>query len=291
MLLNVPSLANVSVSADWVEVSCLFGRDAVISRAELTAALTAEEYNDDEADSIIEDSFGEIDRRRIILGGFHPVGVEGTRVIRLCDWRESLSYSFMLLLATNSFHRSMRIRDEERATPSKLFERLTAVALKKYLRRSVNIGSPREGRMAANLREALDFLCKASNEEIYERPEIHNHAQDEGVDVVAWNPLDCRSGQLVLLAQCTIERDWINSGVKLDLATWEKIMNFATPPHKALAFPHVCSSQWKIHTTRCGILFDRLRIASLFPMTSGSYLRARIEEWSIQQIDRLEWFT
>jgi hypothetical protein len=291
MLLNVPSLANVSVEADWVEVSCLFGRDATISREELTAALTAEEYDDDEADSIIEDSFGEIDRRRIILGDFYPVCVDRTRVVRLCEWKESLSYSFMLLLATNSFHKSMKIRDEERATPSKLFERLTAVALKNYLRRSINIGSPRDGRMAANLKAALVFFCKVSNERIWERPEIHDHAQDEGVDVIAWSPLDSRSGQLILLTQCTIERDWVKSGVKLDLATWEKIMNFATPPHKAMAFPHVCSSQWKQHTTRCGMLFDRLRIASLFPMTSERYLRAKIIGWATQQISRLEWFT
>jgi hypothetical protein len=268
----------------------LFGRDATISRAELTAALAAEEYDDDETDSIIENAFGEIDRRRIILGNLHPIGVNGTRVLRLCDWKESLSYSFMLLLATNSFHKSMRIRDEERATPSKLFERLTTLALKNYLRRSINIGSPRAGRMAANLKEALGFFCKVSNEKMWEPPEIHDHAQDEGVDVIAWSPPDARSGQLVLLAQCTIERDWVRSGVKLDLATWEKIMNFATPPHKALAFPHVCSSQWKQHTTRCGILFDRLRIVSLYPMTSTRYLRAAIMDWSTQQKNRLEWF-
>ena len=76
-----------------------------------------------------------------------------------------------------------------------------------------------------------------------EYPEIAENAKDEDVDVIAWRPIDSRSGQIILLIQCTIERDWRRSAAKIDYEIWKNIMNLATPPRKGFGFP---ASMWII---------------------------------------------
>ena len=125
---------------------------------------------------------------------------------------------------------------------------------------------------------------------IRDKPEFTHYAKDEGVDVIGWKPIDGRAGQLILLTQCTIEKKWSDSTQKIDLDTWANIVNFTTKPQKALAFPYVCHSQWKTLSTKGGILLDRLRLVSLFPMVSTLYLRKKITNWSTLQIGCLNWF-
>ena len=288
MLLEAPSLPNANIQADWAEASCLLGNDTSVSRAEFEIALT--EFGYDNSELVIGNIWAEIGWRKSVIPKYYPIDIHYNRIERNRSWQNILSYSFMLLLSTSSFYESTKLRQREQGTLSKLFERLATAALKRYLTRSINIGSPREGRMPRSLFQSLELFCDFSNEVMRERPEITHYAKDEGVDVIAWNPIDVRSGQVVLLIQCTIEKNWPRSTNKINLDTWKNIVNFAATPSKALAFPYVCRSQWKNWSTRGGILFDRLRLASFFPMTSRIYLRKKTSEWCERQISRLRWF-
>lgn len=288
MLLEVPSLPDANVQADWAEASCLFGDDASISRANFEIALSESGYNNSE--EIINNIWAETDWRKNIIPDYYPFNILYGRIEKRKNWEEVLPYSFMLLLSTNFFYESTKNRKRELRTSSKLFERLTAVALKKYLSRSINIGSPREGRMPRSLKQSIQIFCNLSNEALRRKPEITHYAKDEGVDVIAWSPIDSRSGQIILLTQCTVEKNWTKSTDKINLDTWRNIVNFTAIPQKALAFPYVCHAQWKNWSTRGGILFDRLRLVSLFPMTSTIYLRKPITNWCTSQISRLKWF-
>lgn len=288
MLLEVPSIPNANIQGDWAEASCLLGSDASISRAEFEIALT--EFGYDNSELLIDNIWAEIGWRKSVIPKYYPIDIHYGRIERNCSWQDILPYSFMLLLSTSSFYESTKLRQMEQQTLSKLFERLATVAMKRYLRRSINIGSPREGRMPRSLRQSLQLFCDFSNEVMSDKPEIRHYAKDEGTDIIAWNPIDARSGQLVMLVQCTIEKNWPRSTDKININTWKNIVNFAATPCKALAFPYVSRSQWKIWSTRGGVLFDRLRLTSFFPMTSTIYLRKEISEWCERQISRLRWF-
>jgi len=291
MLLKVPSkLPNVGMQADWIEASCLFGHDVTVTRSEVNVALeSSTDYQEDEINSIIEDAFGEISRRGNILKE-HPMKVDRNKIGRLASWEDTPAYSFMLLLATNHFYTRTRITNENRGTPAKLFEGLATAALNKYLPAAINIGWPRKG-MPESLKECLELFSAISNEMMRGHPEIADYAKDEDVNIIAWSPIDSRSGQVMLLVQCTIEKDWRKSASKIDFETWRNIMNFATPPRKALAFPQVGGlSQWKYQSSKSGILFDRLRLAYLFPAASTTCLKRKILDWSLSQRSNLRWF-
>jgi hypothetical protein len=279
------------MQADWIETSCLFGRDISVSKPDVSVALeNSGDFDEGQIARIIEDAFAEINRRKNILAKNFAFEVDQNKIRRLGHWWEFPAYSFMLLLSTNYFDEHTKLTNENRGTPAKLFEGLTTLALNKYLPAAINIGWPRLT-TPKDLSEALDFFCRISKERMREEPEIADQAKDEDVDVIAWSPIDSRPGQVILLVQCTIEKDWRKSGSKIDIATWKNIMNFTTPPRKALAFPQVCGlAQWKYQSTKCGILFDRLRLASLFPADKTICLSGRIIEWSIKQAENLRWF-
>lgn len=288
MLLEATSLPNANIQADWAEASCLLGSDTSVSQAEIEIALT--EFGCDNSELVIGNIWAEIGWRKSVIPKYYPIDIHYNRIERNRSWQNILPYSFMLLLSTRSFYESTKLRQREQGNLSKLFERLATVAMKKYLRKSINIGSPREGRMPRSLHQSLQLFCDFSNEVMREKPEIRHYAKDEGVDIIAWNPIDVRPGQLIVLVQCTIEKNWPRSTDKININTWKNIVNFAVTPCKALAFPYVCRSQWKNWSTRGGVLFDRLRLTSFFPMVSTKRLRKKIGEWSGKQISRLRWF-
>lgn len=288
MLLEVPSLPTANIQADWVELSCLLGNDESISRAEMESALS--QLGHDDPEPIINNIWGEIGWRKSVIPEHYPIDVHYNSIQRNRSWQDILSYSFMLLLATNSFYESTKLINKDKRTVSKLFERLATVAMKRYLMQSINIGSPREGRMPKSLYQSLQLFCDFTKETMRVKPEIRHYAKDEGVDVIAWNPVDNRPGQLIMLVQCTIEKKWYRSTEKINVDTWKNIVNFVANPCKALAFPYVCSSQWKEFSTRGGVLFDRLRLTLFFPMTSTLYLRKRIIDWCEKQKKGLRWF-
>lgn len=116
------------------------------------------------------------------------------------------------------------------------------------------------------------------------------YAKDGGVDVVAWRPFpDGRSGFPVLLAQCTLERDYAHKASDVDVRVWSGWLALDVDPATALAIPDVVAAgeDWNALAART-IVLDRLRLASLL---AGSELErpplAQVRTWARQQINQI----
>lgn len=287
-MLEVPSLPDAEVQTDWAEMSLLFSSDNTISRSDFVTAL--EESGHEDPEPIIGNIWHETQWRQASLPELYPIDVKHSRLIRKTDWDSSLSYSFMLLIARHSFYESTKINNRTRREPAKLFERLVSVSLKEYLGWSLNIGVPREGVFKKKtFRQGLHFLSEICKEELSDPMVLRRNAKDEGLDVIAWKPIDQRSGQTIILTQCTIGDDWQSKTGEIVIETWNNIVNFAATPIKALAFPVVYHDQWNYWSRKGGILFDRLRLASLFPKHT-SYLHGAIKSWCTLQVNNLDIF-
>jgi len=287
-MLEVPSLPNAEIQADWAEMSVLFSGGNTISRSDFETAL--EESGHSNPDYILGNIWQEVGWRQSTLPELHPIYVTQSSLIKKLQWHQSLPYSFMLLLARNYFYESTKLNRYTRSLPSKLFERLVSVSLKEYLGRSLNIGWPRKGIFKQKtFKESIIYFTNLSNEDISIPIRTRRKAKDEGADVIAWRPIDQRSGQAIIVAQCTIEKNWHNSVGKVNLDTWQNIVDFAIKPMKALAFPAVYHDQWNFWSKQGGILLDRLRLSLLFPKNSA-YLYASLKNWSENQIVNLQKF-
>jgi hypothetical protein len=89
--------------------------------------------------------------------------------------------------------------------------------------------------------------------------------KDGGVDVVAWRPFpDGRSGFPVLLAQCTLEKDFAHKAADIELRLWSGWLAMDVDPATALAIPDVvpAGEEWNRLAARTVVL-DRIRLASL----------------------------
>lgn len=116
------------------------------------------------------------------------------------------------------------------------------------------------------------------------------YTKDGGVDVVAWRPFpDGRSGFPVMLAQVTIEKDYVHKARDVDIRIWSGWLALDHDPSTALAIPEVVASgeDWRSLAARTVVL-DRLRLASLLalpgarPSTGASWT-----DWAAGQIANL----
>jgi len=287
-LLEVPSLPNVETQTDWAEMSLLFSQKSSISRSDYVTALEESGHSDPEP--IIGNIWHEAQWRQASLPEYYPVDVRQSRLVKKRNWESSLSYSFMLLISRHTFYKSTKITNKTRRVPLKLFERLVSVSLKEYLGRSLNIGFPREGVFKKkSFRQGLQYISDIIYEELSDPLVLKKKAKDEGLDVIAWKPIDKRPGQTIILTQCTIGDDWKTKTGEISIENWQDIINFAAKPMRALAFPIVYHDQWNYWSKKGGILFDRLRLTLLFPKDT-SYLQRAIKTWTETQMIGLKVF-
>jgi len=287
-------MPSVEEQADWVEASCLFGvDDSSVFREDLRSALVESKQRVPKGknpDKIVDDCLKEMSWRESTIPGIYPFRIHEDRVERVDDWENLPFYSFMLLMSIKSFYQTRKDRLSTLHVHSKLFEMLTTLSMKVHVTRSITFGFPRKGAVPRGLREALGFFSLLSHETMLERFDLRKCEKDAGVDVIAWRPIDNRSGQILFLIQCTIEEKWVNSGGKLSLQLWDDLINFTVPPIKAIAFPYVCHTEWVSSSDKCGFLLDRLRIASSLSSVSVRHLAGKLIHCCSDQFSYLEWF-
>ena len=113
---------------------------------------------------------------------------------------------------------------------------------------------------------------------------------DDDLDIISWRPFrDRRSGQLILLGQCTIGVDWDDKLRDLSLGLWNKHIDWAVSPTRAFAVPFIHDDNgWDRITAEGGIIFDRVRISSLIrPTDLPKNLSTAIKEWCVTRIESL----
>jgi len=291
-MLKLPSVTKPNEQADWAELCCLFSDQLSLSRSELRIMFESdvadEEKNDLEdceaVDTIIDDIWTEIIWRNSVGGHFYPFTISPENTLtKKADWNQYLPYVYMLLLSRHYFFASTKINTALEQY-SKPFERLTTHATRKYLGLSICIGSPRRYGVPTNFIEALGVTSDLCNEALCSEPNILKWAKDEDVDVIAWRPIDNRSGQVFILLQCTIERNW-HSKPKVDIDTWWKIIDFSAKPMPGLAIPFVEHEEWHKRSIRKGVIFDRLRLSRLFQ--NSKYLHKYMKSFCETQIPKL----
>jgi hypothetical protein len=114
--------------------------------------------------------------------------------------------------------------------------------------------------------------------------------KDGGVDVVAWRPFpDGRSGFPVLLAQCTLELDYMAKAADVDVRVWSGWLSLDADPTTALAVPSVVGSgeEWNALAARTVVL-DRPRLVSLLgPDQLGAAELAGVQRWTRERLEEL----
>lgn len=293
-MLEVPPLPNAEAEADWAELSCLVEEKSVISRSEIEMIL--EEGNVQNREGTIGSIWQQINWRHSKDPNHHPIIATIGRLERLKTWKQTIPYAFMLLLSCHSFYKETEIRRNQWTATSKLFEKLVTEALKNYLGFAINIGAPRRDDVPSSFDRCLNYVCQHISERKGPKDPLIHWRKDAGVDVIAWSPIDDRSGQVIVLVQCAAGRKWVRKTSDINLKKWNKLIDFAADPIRGLAFPSVyCTSsteledRWLDHSWDGGILLDRLRITSLARTKTRSIKRIRNEliNWSQNQIDNM----
>jgi hypothetical protein len=191
----------------------------------------------------------------------------------------------MLVISTSARYRTERRQRET----DQLFDELVLDALKQYLGKGVvglRFGAPASGGRPRNFRDAIAWLAKEMNLPLG-AGRARRTGGDGGLDVVAWRPFsDRRSGFLVILAQCTVQRDWFDKAKDLTDDVWRGWVDLGKGPHLALAVPFVISAdfeKWDTLRRTVHSVLDRLRLCDLIG-DQGLAEGARVAKWTAGEI-------
>jgi hypothetical protein len=275
-MIALPSSEEPQDLADWVEASCLFV-DQSLSRSQIELALSAEGLGE----SVIENIYTEINWRNRLATSY-PLETQGTRFQVKQRWNQRVAYSYQLLL---TILRDTGLSQNASIWPklAKRFEQLSELAAREYLHGStMNIGFPRSTPIPTGFERCLDHLSNQLGENPIKPEHIAYSAptwKDGGADVVAWVPFEDRQpSQVILLVACAAGRDWKEKILELDLKYWSKIIDWHVPPLQAFSIPFVFGRDhaWRGLSTQAGVIFDRLRIASLVESSMETTEKTRL---------------
>ena len=236
----------------------------------------------------------EIEYRRRQTKGEYPFRLRGSSLTLRggsSDFGAS-TYAFCLMLSAISWE-DKRVRGY---FPERMFEEVSCQASEAYLGgNSLRFGWPRKsGGIQANFGKAVATLCRCIGEgDGYRDCDATGYEKDEGLDVVAWRPIDDRPGKLVIFGACATGRNWESKLNELQPRYFcdTYIEGPITPdPAKAFFTPQVVPLQrWRKYTASAGILFDRCRLSQLVPQLPDSVLHGDAKEWMRLTIANLDY--
>ena len=225
-------------------------------------------------------------RRSALLGNAYPFAT-GAGIAAKAQASE-YPWTSMLLMSPESPTRS-NIDLVEAATH---LERITAEALKALYgpgTSAVRFAWPSEDGRPPEFPDAVRWLASKMRVPVgnsYRPP----YAKDGGVDVVAWRSFpDGRSGFPVLLAQVTLEKDYVHKASDIDVRVWAGWLALDHAPSTALAIPDVVATgeDWNALAARTVVL-DRIRLALLLDgLTSANSSLSKVTAWTQSQIGNL----
>lgn len=165
----------------------------------------------------------------------------------------------------------------DRSSGTKLFEMVSAYALKNFLDGEVYVLGFPEGK---NLNEYLDdiaFKCKEGRGE-----PANSDYKDDGVDAIAYKTFDDgRSGNLYVLLQCAAGIHW-SKKKSINLNRWTNYIRwFATNITCSIStVDYVNQRDWSKRVSDFGMVLDRLRIYNyLYKFEVDKNLRKETLEW------------
>jgi len=175
-------------------------------------------------------------------------------------------------------------------TNPKLFERMSAVAINRYVGGQVFVfGWPVVGDTDPNISERMKQVSEAIKEVLTEAPA--SRYKDRGVDIIAWKPFTERDGlhcsnQLVVLSQCSAGHNWREKTRELPLQSWTQYFRWGFDPIVAFIVPTIIEEDlWhEICREVNGLVLDRIRLVNL--LADGideEPLKTELAAWVIDQ--------
>jgi hypothetical protein len=242
--------------ADWIEVTAL-------RRGTSLGAQALQDLGNEVGFSAADVALGmtTMRRRARLLGSAYPF-MAGAGIAARQEAPERVWTALLLMSADSPVRASLDI-----TAAAEHLERITAESVRTLYgpgTSSVRFGWPSEDGRPADFSQAVQWLAQRMGVPTggaYRPP----HMKDGGVDVVAWRPFpDGRSGFPVLLAQCTLEKDFAHKAADIDLRLWSGWLAMDVDPATALAIPDVvpAGEEWNRLAARTVVL-DRIRLASL----------------------------
>jgi hypothetical protein len=260
--------------ADWIEIECLrqaraMGSDALIKNGRSVGFREAD----------VSVGLTTMRRRLALLGAAYPFRVANGAAA--APWAANTAWTALLLMSRES-----PIRPHlDLAIAANHLERVTADALCQLYGSgtySVRFAWPSDEGRPPEFPEAIRWLADRMKVRVgssYRPP----YNKDGGVDVVAWRPFpDGRSGFPVLLAQCTLERDYARKAADVDTRVWAGWLALDVDPSTALSIPDVVGAgeDWNALAARTVVL-DRLRLATLLrDRTDTPQRMAQVVAWA-----------
>lgn len=250
-MIDLPSPDSHSTVSDWVELRIAFEENSV-SKAEVVRSvslLSGSEPSEDFIDSVWQELRERQTKYRT------PLFEVDKRFVNPLDTAIGHScYQMCLILSLFGLRGVDPIA-------SRLFEKLTSIAVKRYLSgEAITVGWP--GETSTIIKSRCAEIANQLNERFVEHPD--SWFKDRGIDVIAWAPFrDGRSGQVVLLIQCGAGNDRLTKK-PVPLKAWEDYIHWGSPPTIGLSVPIVVpSNDWHNESKVYGILFDRVRLINL----------------------------
>ena len=268
--------------ADWLEITALargvsLGADALHTMGQGFGFKAAD----------VDLGLTTMGRRSALLGKAYPFATGAGIAARVDAWK--YAWTAMLLMSPESPTRS----SIDLAEAAAHLERITAEALKRLYgagTSSVRFAWPSEDGRPPEFPDAVRWLAGVMRVPVgtaYRPP----YAKDGGVDVVAWRSFpDGRSGFPVLLAQVTLEKEYVYKAADVDVRVWAGWLALDHDPATALAIPDVVASgeDWNSLAARTVVL-DRIRLASLLEGTDSDHNGlAGVAAWARLQIASIQ---
>ncbi|MGH9432050.1 MAG: hypothetical protein ACRD3T_10950, partial [Terriglobia bacterium] len=250
----------------------------------------------DKASEFLTDVWREFDRRKSALGKSYPIQIEDLRLARQATWRQSIAYSFCLLLSyAERYPGWAHGFGTDFTEQGLLFEQITAEALRHEMS-GWSIHSTGWSRAtAAGLRTIVEEVRTLLREGAgnIERFPKYKVAKDAGLDLVLSRPFsDNRIGIPLYLVQCASGANWKAKRNEPNVNVWRTLIDFAVVPKKALAIPLAVPDNefWMSSRHMGGMLIDRVRLLSggrRKPNRISDNVRRRIIDWMVPRVNAL----
>jgi hypothetical protein len=256
-MIQLPDSESTGIVADWIELTLAL-EGGTLSKSDIST-LIERNSGIEIPEGFLTSIWRELEYRNELFS--QPFFTIGERTIESVIVPPAPNEYLMCLLL------SIYGVPNQASNTGKLFERLSRIAIEKYLNgRAIVFGWPFDNPQNEDEQTVLERqvrnLAETINERFCEAP--LSHFKDRGLDVVGWIPHDDdRSCQLVILVQCGAGHNWVDKNA-VSLRAWNQYIHWANDPLVAFAVPCVIKERdWHDHSRDKGLLFDRIRLVNL----------------------------
>ena len=302
-MLPLPSASeNTQELADWLELNALVSRAGQVSLDDMRNALKVGALGygsgalpfekSGRLEELAAEVWTEIEKRYRRSRRAYPFRLQGSSLERTIrsDRRLSSTYAFCLMLSFLPW-------EDKRLPgyfPDRMFEEVSCLVAQRYVCGiAVRFGWPRvRSVLPSRFSEAVAKVCVRIGEGVgYRTTNATGGERDAGLDVVAWRPIDERSGKLLLFGACATGRNWEDKLNELQPKNFcDKYLqsSFIQEPAKAFFTPRVVSDErWQTCSISAGMLFDRCRVSKIVPQLPSRSRHGDVKQWMQVAMERV----